>query len=408
MKWENIQKIRNFKFRKLLKICENNPYYRNKVKKVLKIEELSKLPILTRKILQNKSLLTYNMPKRRVRFDSTSGSTGQPLRFAKDQSIGEPVKIATEMLFNSWSGLQFGEKHAQLWGHHKRSFLQNFWFRYLYRCKQFPPYYSDIDSFEIIQKELNTFKPEILTGYSSALYLAAVFSKQSDIELKYKLKSIIASAEMLLSSRKQLIEDVFQCPVFMRYGTRELDNIGMECSEKNGYHYVASRYIIEIINSTGEVVSPGEEGRLVITDLNNYVMPLIRYEIGDTAIMSDETCSCGRTWPIIEQIRGRIGDFLILPSGKLFPFLLFNVIFEQAGDIIREFQLIQKTKSLWLVKLVKNPNFDEKKISQLKKALENETYNEVEISFLYTDKIERTPSGKFRYIIRSDESPFIP
>lgn len=373
------------------------------MKNVSTVEDLPKIPILSRDLIQRNLLLSNGINKRRIRYDSTSGSTGQPLRFIKDQQSSEGVKIATELLFNKWAGLNFGERHVQLWAYHTKSFYQNVWFKYLYNCRQFPPYYNTFDAFHPILEKIQSLRPNLLTGYSSALFLAASLIEEEDYNLNLPLKGIIASAESLLPYQKKFIETIFQTDVLMRYGAREVDNVGMECPERNGYHFIPSRYILEVVDSEGNLVNSGEEGRLLVTDLLNHIMPLIRYDIGDYAILSDELCSCGRKWPLIKEIKGRISDHLELPSGKSFPFLSFNVLFEQVSDFIREFQVLQKSTEKWVIKIVIAPNFRKKQILELERTLKEATNNEVDISLELVKKIQRTSTGKFKYIIRMNE-----
>jgi phenylacetate-CoA ligase len=243
---------------------------------------LSQFPILTREIVRDRydnGLFTRNQ-KMYARLDSTSGSTGIPLKFAKDQRT-EDFKLATEILFSEYTGWKFGQTQAALWAKHHETISAKLWNNVFMRRRQLPPYYETPKGWNLARKSLREFNPHLITGYSSALYsFAKHFIGQSQIAGS-KLSGVIASAESLYPAQKETVEEAFGCDVFMRYGTRELDNLGMECREHTGYHLLDSRYMIEIVDATGEHVEEGEIGRIVVTDLMNRVFPLIRYDTGD-------------------------------------------------------------------------------------------------------------------------------
>ncbi|MHA2096709.1 MAG: hypothetical protein ACW98F_18995, partial [Candidatus Hodarchaeales archaeon] len=223
------------------------------------VKTLTKFPILKKETIRanfRKGLLSV-MPRVRIRLDSTSGSTGVPLQFAKDMQA-EDIKLATEIMFSEYTGWRFGQKQAYLWAEHKESKIAKLWKRYIQRLKQFPPYYSSSSSAENALCNLKKWQPELLTGYSSALYSFSQHFETTNI--LPNLKGIIASAEALYPYQKLAIEEKFGSRVYMRYGSRELDNIAMECSERNGYHILQSRYIVEIVDDNGTAVEEEEIG----------------------------------------------------------------------------------------------------------------------------------------------------
>ena len=116
---------------------------------------------------------------------------------------------------------------------------------------------------------------------------------------------------MLYDFQRRNIEKSFKTPVFNRYGCREVGHIASECPAHKGMHYDADRLIIEIVDDEGNTCPPNTVGNIVITDLNNYVFPLIRYKIGDMGSLSDDTnCECGCTFPKIRKIEGRSFDII--------------------------------------------------------------------------------------------------
>lgn len=360
---------------------------------------LKQFPILTKEIIRSnlRNGLLNDETGSRMRIDSTSGSTGVPLQFAKDMDA-ENVKLATEIMFSEYTGWRFGEKQAYLWAEHKESNAAKIWKRYFLRLKQFPPYLSSDSDAQQQLSQIKKWNPRLLTGYSSALFSFAQYFE--DTVLIDGLKGIIASAESLYAYQKKVVEEKFNAPVFMRYGSRELDNISMECSERNGYHILQSRYIVEILDDNGIPVEEEKIGHIVVTDLMNHVMPFVRYDTGDEGSITYTPCSCGRTSPRFMQIMGRTCDYILLPSETKVPALRFNVLFEQMGNIIHEFQIVQETATTIRLRVVPGRLFssewNEERMKELVKSLLS---HELEVIIEIVDSIPRTKVGKLRPII---------
>ena len=363
---------------------------------------LQDFPILTKEIIRSKldNGLLANTSKSRARLDSTSGSTGVPLQFAKDMN-NEDIKLATEILFSEYTGWIFGQKQAHLWGEHHESLVSKIWKHYILRTKQFPPYLQSDSAAKSILHQIKRWNPKLLTGYSSALYSFADFFEQTN--LLHELSAIIASAEALYSYQKKSVETTFGSPVFMRYGSRELDNVAMECPERDGYHILRSRYIVEILDDHNQPVREGKIGHLVVTDLMNHVMPFVRYDTGDEASVSFAPCACGRSSPRLKELRGRTCDYIEVPSKNKVPALRFNVLFEQLGGVIHEFQIVQKTPSSIQLKVVPGRHFTQEwNMEQMKTIISTILLDEMDIEIEIVDSIPRTKAGKLRYIIPLD------
>jgi phenylacetate-CoA ligase len=360
---------------------------------------LKQFPILTKEIIRInfRNGLLSDETDSKVRLDSTSGSTGVPLQFAKDMGA-ENIKLATEIMFSEYTGWRFGEKQAYLWAEHEESKAAKIWKRYFLRLKQFPPYFSSDSEAHLQLSQIRKWNPRLLTGYSSALYS---FSQHFEgTNLLESLNGVIASAESLYPYQKKAVEEKFNAPVFMRYGSRELDNVAMECSEREGYHILQSRYIVEILDDNGITVEEEEIGHIVVTDLMNHVMPFVRYDTGDEGSITYSQCPCGRLSPRLLKLRGRACDYIQLPSKTKVPALRFNVLFEQMGNIIHEFQIKQESVTKILLRVVPgrlfSSNWNEERTKELITSLLS---HEMEVIIEVVDSIPRTKSGKFKYII---------
>ena len=121
---------------------------------------------------------------------------------------------------------------------------------------------------------------------------------------------------MLEDDDRRLLEQVFGCPVFNRYGCREVSVVASECAAHAGLHVMAEGLYVEIETPHGPA-APGRDGRVLVTDLLNHAMPLIRYRIGDMAAWAAGDCPCGRGLPRLERVAGRVTDFLVGADGRL-------------------------------------------------------------------------------------------
>ena len=146
--------------------------------------------------------------------------------------------------------------------------------------------------------------------------------------------SVISSAQMLPQHSRELIENNLNCKVYDKYGSREFSGIAYECNKHFGHHVVAENYIVEILKDK-EPAKENEVGEIVITDLNNYCMPLIRYRIGDLAkSLGTKTCDCGRGLPLIGDIQGRVQSIIVGANGKYLPGTYFSHLFKVSNFLI--------------------------------------------------------------------------
>ncbi len=171
---------------------------------------------------------------------------------------------------------------------------------------------------------------------------------------------------------------------------------------------ITNSALIEFVDEAGEWVSPGEQGEIVVTGFFNHVMPLIRYRIGDLGIQTDEKCTCGRSWPLIKSIQGRINDYLVLPSGRkiswLYPYriILFDKTFHDNVFTISQFQIIQDRKDRIILKLVKGKGFNPEMLERIRNNLEKEfdkLGEKLEVVTQIVDEIPMERTGKRRILI---------
>lgn len=385
------------------------PFYQSRFKSLglrptdlLELEDLHRFPILTKRDIQENrdSIVSTQVEKSMLIKNQTGGSTGEPVSFFLDKNRLQSRTAATRR-HDRWAGLNVGDKVALIWGApiDRPKWSLKGYFR---SCLFGAPLYLDTAclssvKFNSFNNELKRFRPKIIQAYSKSLALFAQYLDENKISA-YQPESIITSAEMLSSQDRILIERVFGAPVFNRYGCREVSLIASECNQHNGLHIMAEGLYIEILQGD-KLAQPGEVGRVIVTDLLNYAMPLIRYEIGDLAALDNSLCKCGRGLPRLKYIEGRSTEFIVGTDGRWVSgvFLATYLIAQRAQ--FGRLQLIQDNANQIcikicqpLVKEICQQDFDFL-AAETKKLLGSD----MQVSFEVSNEIPQTVSGKFQY-----------
>jgi len=160
-----------------------------------------------------------------------------------------------------------------------------------------------------------------------------------------KLKAGIFGAEPWSDETRKRIEESTGIKAYDIYGTSEMSGpLFTECHLQNGIHIWADLFLLEVIDpKTGEQVEDGERGELVVTTLDKWAFPLIRYRIGDITILNSEPCECGRTHPRIMRILGRTDDMIVVRGINVFPSQVESVLM-RIPEIGEHYQIIVDRK----------------------------------------------------------------
>ncbi len=365
------------------------------------LNQLESIPLLTKKdIIDNtEKMISKNYPVDKLIPACTGGSTGTQLHFYTDrESVNQ--KNACAWHFNKWANWDIGFPVAALWGNPPKSkalkakirskFLTRF--TYLDTIDMTP---ATMGSFI---KKVNRLGNYILYGHSHSQYLLAKFIKDNGIDVN-KASGIVATSMMLMQNERDVIEEVFNQAVTDRYGCEEVSLIGAECEKHDGMHLNINHLVIEFIKSDGKPAMAGEAGKIIVTDLTNYGMPFIRYEVGDIGVPSRRKCSCGRDLPLMEHVSGRTADFLCRKDGSQVAGV--SLIERWLTNIpgIHQMQIVQNDMEHLIINIVKGKDFNQEKVfekinDEFRKMFEGST---MEIRFCR--KIDQERSGKYRFSI---------
>jgi phenylacetate-CoA ligase len=388
---------------------ENIPYYRRRFKAAgISLSDLqdpsviSCLPLLTKKeITENRSsMIAQNNPGGRLISNSTSGSTGEALYFYTDMRSWA-CKRAVVIRNHEWLGVHLGDREASLWGApmdiQNAAKLRNkihHWFNNYILLSSY-----DLSSRTLQEyiDRLNRFKPILLTSYPGPLAELAQFMIEKDLQVP-SLRAIISSAETLYPWQRDISERAFACPVYNRYGCREFGDIAHECDRREGLHLNAEKVFLEILDENLEPCDKEKTGEIVITDLENYGMPLIRYRIGDRGSFSNKSCSCGRGLPLLESVEGRTLDVIRTPDGNALGGTFWTLLFRSRPGI-KSFQVVQNTIDGINVHYVRDLLAPDVPIEYFVNKIREKCGMDFYITFHEVDRVGKTTSGKTRFVI---------
>ena len=198
--------------------------------------------------------------------------------------------------------------------------------------------------------------------------------------------------------QRTTIQRAFSCPVYNRYGCREFGAIAHECHTREGLHINSDRLILEILDTNYKTCPPNEIGEIVITDLDNYGMPLIRYQVGDRGAHAGYMCSCGRGLPLLHSIDGRILDVIRAPNGNILGGTFWTLLFKSKPGIAA-FQVIQKNLSEITVNYIKDITTNKIPLDFFSSKIKEKCGPNFQVNYKEVKHIPKTESGKTRFII---------
>jgi phenylacetate-CoA ligase len=410
---ERLHELQVKKLQKLiLHAIEYSPFWQRRFKDLsLQVGDIDKLtdtkdiPILTREnvISHRDEIVSGNFNASELTENVSGGTTGSSLSyFLNDHRID--YRTATTLRHNLWAGYRIGDKLATIWGAPgdlpvtksiKTSMREMLWGKSI-----------DLNSNIITEESLrayaaewNRFKPDILLAYAGSLGFFVKKARSMGITLESP-KAIITSAEILTPEIRKSAQEYFGAEIFNRYGSREFSVMASECENHDSLHINAETLLLEF-EQIDESFDDKKHARLFITDLENYAFPFIRYEIGDVVVLADEDegCPCGRTLPKIQDVGGRITDYLKLSNGRYVSCTgLASTVFPKAKGIIQS-RVIQSEQDRICVQIVKNENFDDDSIKMLRNELGKILGGNIAVEFEFPEKLEREKSGKYRFAI---------
>jgi phenylacetate-CoA ligase len=409
---ESFQKFQILELQKILNTAFKTTVHFHKMQTELQcfpedfksLNDLKRLPLLEKQDLRNNESKFYNYSQNLKYYNHifTSGTTGTPINILESQESFSK-RIAFVSRLRSWAGLDdvIFPRRAQFTGRVIVPAIQDKRKHIYWRINRpgnaclFSTTHLSAETVPHYIKALVEFRPDLIDGYPSALLIIARIAKILKLDLPVP-KAIIVTAETLLPEEKEDLQNSFKCKVYNQYAASEPSCFWSEC--EYGVMHINPEYgISEILNPGGNPSDVGEEGEVVVTSFLNPVMPLIRYRIGDVAVVgSSSYCKCGRKMPRIQRVIGRSDDLLYIPErgyiGRLDP------SFKGLSNII-EAQIIQESFSKIQVFLVPDENYSDEIGNKLVRNLKDKLGEHILINIIIVKRIDRGANGKFRTVI---------
>jgi phenylacetate-CoA ligase len=394
---EELQKNKLFKL--LTHATLYSKYYRGlniEINKGNLYESLKKFPILTKNILRQNSSDLLTEDKEKLIANASSGSTGEQsvVYWSKKE---QTINRATQMLWWKWSGYSFGDHLIQTGINPHRPGIKKY--------KDFFMRTNYIQAFAHHEKELvetlnklNKNKEYTLAGYASSLYVISQIVKKNNIKLK--IKTAVSWGDKLFEHYKKSIKEVFGCKTYETYGSAE--GLLTAAQKDLDYMYLMDTNVyVEIVDDLGNEVKDGELGHVLITNLNGFAMPLIRYKVGDLAIKlpkEKHPKNPELNLSILQKVIGRDTDLVKTPNGNYMVVHSFTGIFEHIPQI-KQFCVIQENLNGISIQYIKAEGFTENLLEQIRGKILEFLKEDFIVNFQEVDFIPSTPSGKPQLII---------
>jgi phenylacetate-CoA ligase len=372
---------------------------------VSSIADLQRLPFLDKAVIRaNTEALKSEQAKDLTRFN-TGGSSGEPLIFfIGNERVSHDV--AAKWRATRWWDVNIGDPEIVLWGSPIELTSQDRVRQFrdaLMRTKLLPAFEMSPEKVAGFIAEIQAMRPKMLFGYPSAFAHIARHAQDHGIRLdNLGIKVAFVTSERLYDHQRQLIQSVFGCPVANGYGGRDAGFIAHQCPG-GGMHLTYEDIIVEIIDPEGCVLPPGESGEIVVTHLATKDFPFIRYRTGDIGVLDDQSCSCGRTLPLLKSIEGRSTDFLVAKNGTVMHGLsLIYLVRDLPG--VRQFKIVQESLDLTRIQLVTDANFDLAHLPNIERGSKARLGESVTIEVSLVEVIPPEKSGKYRYVVSRVET----
>jgi phenylacetate-CoA ligase len=352
------------------------------------LKNFCKIPILTKEIIrkEKENLYSKDHEKRKSYENTSGGSTGEPVKFLQDKEYSD-WNIANKMFYKAKAGQKVGDRELRFWGSERdllegkesaKIRLRN----RIYNRKEF-------NTFKMSEKEMldyvdkwNKYKPTWVESYVQSIYEFAKFVEKKELKIYSPKNGILTSAGTLFPEMKKTISRVFNCPVYNRYGSREVGD--MACGKDT--------LKLSLWNHQFET---GKKGEVYVTTLNNYSMPLIRYNIGDVVKMENDS--------EIMSVKGRVNHMIKTSKGNIDSAAITSALyFDLKGKLLTSFskyQLIQRKKNEFELKII----VSDKTKWQSEKIMIKKVLNEIlgiksQINFNEVKTIKSLKNGKYEYI----------
>ncbi len=375
------------------------------------LDRFTDIPFLTKDIIraQGDRLLAKSLPRgRKSHKNRSGGSTGQPVRFMQD-NVYWGATIAIRTYHFSTVGKEYGQREMKIWGNERdlrlgtlgwKAAFENF----IYNRKFEQCWYLPEPRILEIIRHINEWQPQMLWCFRDGIDGLAKYINEHEIKVHAPAAVVLGGATVYPFMVKA-IEKAFRAPAISAYGSREVGAVACQCRQRGGLHIATQAHIVETIGTDERPVME-QDGELAITPLLNYAMPFIRYRIGDRGRLTARTCSCGRAFPLLDALTGRVVEVLRNPKGEqIDPGYFIWIMAEKINNTtLKKGQIVQEEDGSITVNLVLEAGVGATQatphLEEIRKAMALVMGTECPVRFAFLNDIPLSESGKYPYIVR--------
>ncbi|GEM_PF-571266 len=410
---EKIKAYQTKKIKELLQYAYKHvPFYKKRfdeagfdVEKFTYLDQLKKIPPLTRYDLQNynEEILSDEKSELVVSKGSSSGSTGEPIRYYHDQ-FGKSANKAAVLFSKILGGYQFGDPWINIWGNPTAVNVD--WKRFsskvskfLFNEARFPAYQlNKKENFEELFSLFRKKMPKFVYGYTNAIYLFSKFLEENSLEVPSDIHGVFCTAENLHDFQRATIEKNLG-KVFDHYGCSEINGIAAQTKYDEFYSVLDTHVFVEFEKIQGE----NNSHKFLITHLHNKVFPFIRYENGDMAVPADkiDKTKMGLKFSKIKSIDGRLSDIIELPDGGRLvvpSFFGSRMLKEISG--IKQYQIVQTSPNELRINLITDDSFKEEYKKVILSTLDDYLKGVIDYTVVYNDPVIKSGNNKFKLLVK--------
>lgn len=378
----------------------------------VRLEALRDLPILERDDLRHRfdDLACDDRVEGTYEINRSGGSTGEQVHFLQDKDYND-WRRAAQFLIESWAGYWYGMPKVLLWGSAEDLMIGHETMRakigrWLRNETWLSAFDMTSDHMAGYLDRIDAARPYAIHAYADCVFELARAAIRMNRKV-YRPRAVFTTAVTLLPHMREALEQAFG-PTFNHYGAREVGPVAAETTDHDGLMVIAPINHVEILRPDGMPCEPGEPGEIVVTNLTNRTMPLIRYRIGDMASWKDPR-SHTKVWPVLEKVLGRTDDMIRLRDGRIVPpetIIFLLVILLNNDNWIERSQVHQDSYDSITVSLVLSPaavasDTLPRRTEEVAQAVRRAAHDMCRVDVRIVDRIAPSASGKYRAVTSS-------
>jgi phenylacetate-CoA ligase len=406
---KDLAELQDAKLRKLVEHCHRTvPYYREVMaerglapKDIQSTADLPKLPLLTRNILakRRQDLLSSEADRATLQENYSSGSTGVRAQFQQDLNFRAWMR-AHQLRTYQWCGRwRLGEPFVLLWGSEIYWSFKNL----IDRVENAISNRREINTFRLSReliarfvRELAAFRPALVSTYSNAMHLIAREAERQGVKIA-GLRAVQGTSEPLPQALRDHVARIFDCEIYDKYGMRETNIVSHESPAHDGMCIQVENVCVEFLRD-GKACAPGEQGRIVVTALNNFAMPLLRYETSDIGGPIAGVSTAGLGLPRMTHVAGREQDLILTPRGDHIDAYFFSYLFMRFAEI-HWFQVIQTELERLHIRVYAPDGLSKATTTEIRERLEHHAGSAFAIELDVLAEMPDSATGKFRLCV---------